>query len=140
MAITVQNGQTCLEKRGMDERHNEITRSDYNIENQYGPTHKDALSDGDAQGKGTGHGGHTHYLPDCTKPTTRIDYSNFDTENGGNCYDINGRNGVGGRNWSKINSMYTEENPYGANSVDTSANIDDGQYYFGQRIGNATTC
>ena len=49
MAITVQNGQTCLEKRGMDERHNEITRSDYNIENQYGPTHKDALSDGDVQ-------------------------------------------------------------------------------------------
>ena len=30
--------------------------------------------------------------------------------------------------------------PYWANSVDTSANIDDGQYYFGQRIGNATTC
>ena len=71
---------------------------------------------------------------------SQIAVSHFDTENGGNCYDINGRNGVGGRNWSKINSMYTEENPYGANSVDTSANIDDGQYYFGQRIGNATTC
>ena len=34
MANTVQNGQTCLEKRGMEERHVEITRSDYNIENQ----------------------------------------------------------------------------------------------------------
>ena len=32
MANTVQNGQTCLEKRGMEERHVEITRSDYNIE------------------------------------------------------------------------------------------------------------
>lgn len=32
MATTVQNGQTCLEKRGMEERHEEITRSDYNIE------------------------------------------------------------------------------------------------------------
>ena len=39
MASTVENGQTCLEKRGMEERHQEITRSDYNIENQYGPTH-----------------------------------------------------------------------------------------------------
>ena len=79
MATTVQNGQTCLEKRGMEERHEEITRSDYNIENQYGATHKDALSDGDAQGKGSGSGGHTHYLPDCNKPTGTIDYSNFDT-------------------------------------------------------------
>lgn len=35
MANTVQNGQTCLEKRGMEERHQEITRSDYNIENRY---------------------------------------------------------------------------------------------------------
>lgn len=61
MATTIQNGQTCLEKRGMEERHTEITRSDYNIENQYSATHKDALSDGDAQGKGTGHGGHTHF-------------------------------------------------------------------------------
>ena len=47
MASTVENGQTCLEKRGMEERHEEITRSDYNIENQYGPTHPDAISDGD---------------------------------------------------------------------------------------------
>ena len=77
MANTVQNGQTCLEKRGMEERHEEIVRSDYNITNQYGPTHQDALSDGDAQGKGTGHGGHTHFLPNCQLPTTQINYSNF---------------------------------------------------------------
>ena len=136
MAITVQNGQTCLEKRGMDERHNEITRSDYNIENQYGPTHKDALSDGDVQGKGTGHGGHTHYLPDCTKPTTRITYSNFDTENGGGSYDIKGRNGISGRERAMATSMYNKENQYGPNLIDTSANINDGQYFIGQQIGN----
>ena len=52
------NGQTCLEKRGMTERHEEIARSDYNIENQYSATHKDAISDGDTKGKGTNHGGH----------------------------------------------------------------------------------
>ena len=42
--------QSCLEKRGMEERHTEINRSDYNINDQYSATHPDALSDGDIQG------------------------------------------------------------------------------------------
>ena len=135
MASTVQNGQTCLEKRGMEERHEEITRSDYNIENQYGPTHPDAISDGDPQGKGTGHGGHTHFLPDCTKPTTTINYSNFDSENGGGYYDIKGRNGISGRERALAISLYNKEIQYGPTLVDTSANVADGQYYVGQQIG-----
>lgn len=130
------NGQTCLEKRGMEERQQEITRSDYNIENPYGATHKDAMSDGDAQGKGTGHGGHTHYLPDCNKPTGTIDYSNFDTVNGGGEYDIEGRNGISGRKRAMATSLYNQENQYGPTSVDTSANINDGQYFVGQQIGS----
>ena len=138
MASTVQNGQTCLEKRGMEERHEEITRSDYNIENQYGPTHPDAISDGDPQGKGTGHGGHTHFLPDCTKPTTTINYSNFDSENGGGYYDIKGRNGISGRERALAISLYNKEIQYGPTLVDTSANVADGQYYVGQQIGQKT--
>lgn len=138
MASTVQNGQTCLEKRGMEERHEEITRSDYNIENQYGPTHPDAISDGDPQGKGTGHGGHTHFLPDCTKPTTTINYSNFDSENGGGYYDIKGRNGISGRERALAISLYNKEIQYGPTLVDTSANVAEGQYYFGQQIGQKT--
>ena len=139
MASTVENGQTCLEKRGMEERHEEITRSDYNIENQYGPTHPDAISDGDPQGKGTGHGGHTHFLPDCTKPTTTINYSNFDSENGGGYYDIEGRNGISGRKRAMATSLYNKEVQYGPTLVDTSANVADGQYYVGQQIGQKTT-
>lgn len=135
---TVENGQTCLEKRGMEERHQEITRSDYNIEDQYGPTHKDAISDGDAQGKGTGHGGHTHFLPDCTKPTNMINYSNFDSENGGGYYDIEGRNGISGRKRALATSLYNKEIEYGPKLVDTSKNVADGQYYFGQQIGQKT--
>jgi hypothetical protein len=138
MASTVENGQTCLEKRGMEERHQEITRSDYNIEDQYGPTHKDAISDGDAQGKGTGHGGHTHFLPDCTKPTNMINYSNFDSENGGGYYDIEGRNGISGRKRALATSLYNKEIEYGPKLVDTSKNVADGQYYFGQQIGQKT--
>ena len=127
MANTVINGVTCLETRGMEERHVEIARSDYNREDQYGPTHKDALSDGDAKGKGTGHGGHTAWLPDCTLPTTYINYSNFDTENGGDIYDIEGRNDIGGRKRAMASSMYNKENPYGASLVDTTASRNDGQ-------------
>jgi hypothetical protein len=123
----------------MEERHQEITRSDYNIENQYSATHQDAVSDGDAQGKGTLHGGHTHFLPDCTKPTSQINYSNFDTENGGGYYDIKGRNGISGRERAMAISIYNKENPYGANLVNTTKNVDDGQYFVGQQIGQKTT-
>lgn len=125
--------QSCLEKRGMDERHVEIVRSDYNIEDQYSATHSDAISNGDTQGKGTGHGGHTHFLPDCNKPTGMIDYSNFDTKNGGGCYDINGRNGIGGRNYAMAVSMYNNETPYSAALVETDQNVADGQYQVGYR-------
>lgn len=120
--------QSCLEKKAIEERHNEIVRSDYNIENQYSSTHKDALSDGDAQGKGTGHGGHTAYLPDCNKPSTTIDYSNFDTTNGGGLYDIEGRNDIGGRKRAIASSLYNSENQYSANLVNTEINVNDGQY------------
>jgi hypothetical protein len=132
----LENGQTCLEKRGMDERGEEIKRSDYSAENPYGPTHPDAISDGDPKGKGTGHGGHNDWLPDCTKPTNMIDYSNFDTFDGGGEYDIYGRNDVGGREKSVARSMYNYERPYGADLVNTIQNVADGQYYVGQTIKN----
>lgn len=134
---TYENGQSCLEKRGIDERENEISRSDYNAKDPYGPTHPDAMSDGDPQGKGTGHGGHTAWQPDCTKPTNMIDYSNFDTFSTedhtiGGLYDIKGRNDVGGREKSMASSMFNHERPYGAELVNTTENVLLGQYQFGQ--------
>lgn len=124
--------QTCLEKFGINERHDEITRSDYNIENAYGPTHKDALSDGDAQGKGTG-GGHTHWLPSCDGgvPSNRINYSNFSTspeDQIGGLYDIEGRGDFPGRKTQIARSLYNYENTYGSTSVDTTQNQADGQF------------
>ena len=119
--------QSCLEKRGIEERNAEIVRSDYNIEDQYSATHKDALSNGDAQGKGTNHGGHTHSLPDCTKGPM-IDYSNFDTTHGGGAYDIDGRNDIGGRNKNVAFNLYNATRPYGANLINTELNLKQGQY------------
>ena len=119
--------QTCLEKRGIPARASALTRNDYNINDQYSNTHPDALSNGDPQGKGTGSGGHTHSVPNCDLPSTMIDYSNFDTENGGGQYDIEGRNEIGGRNRLMTINIYNKENQYGPALVDTSLNVADGQ-------------
>ena len=129
----LENGQTCLENRGIDEREKELARSDYNQNNQYSEGHPDAISDGDPLGKGTQHpGGTKDILPDCSKPLNMIDYSNFDTFNGGGSYDIQGRNGIGGRERSLARSLYNAENQYGANLVNTSENVAQGQYVVGQ--------
>lgn len=118
--------QTCLEVKGISARNESLVRNDYTRVDEYSAIHSDALSNGDPQGKGSGHGGHTHSVPDCTKPSS-IDYSNFDTENGGGLYDIAGRNGVGGRTFLKNISVYNENYEYGANLVDTTLNVQDGQ-------------
>ena len=119
----VKNGQTCLELYSIEERNNEVGRSDYSANDPYGATHKDALSDGDIQGKGTGHGGHSYWLPSCSNlaNSTKFDYSNFDTFNGGNCID------VAMREKNLVRSLYNADNDYNT-SIDTSANRADGQY------------
>ena len=121
--------QTCLEKNAISKRQEELVRNDYTRFDEYSETHPDALSNGDPQGKGSGYGGHTHSVPNCDLPKGMIDYSSIDTrsENIGGSYDINGRNGIGGRNFLKAISLYNEENEYGINSVDTTLNIEDGQ-------------
>ena len=119
--------QTCLEKKGIEARNEALVRNDYTRVDEYWAGHPDALATGDPLGKGTGHGGHTHSVPDCNKPSS-IDYSNFDTsDRAGGLYDIAGRNGIGGRTFLKNISVYNEEFEYGANLVDTSLNVADGQ-------------
>jgi hypothetical protein len=113
--------QTCLEKEGIEARGKALVRNDYAENIEYSALHSDAIGNGDPLGKGTGIGGHTHSTPDCSKPSS-INYSNFDTANGGGLYDIEGRNGVGGRRFLMNISKYNSENEYGAHLVDTSAN------------------
>lgn len=120
--------QSCLEKKGIESRQEHLVRSDYNKEDSYSATHKDAISDGDVFGKGTQSGGHGHWLPDCTKSKTEIDYSNFDTTQGGGLYDIEGRNGIGGRERLINYCLYNQENEYSAKLIDTTENQHDGQY------------
>lgn len=117
--------QSCLEKQSISERNEEIVRNDYNKEDQYSVTHKDALADGDSQGKGTGSAGHGHYLPNCNGPIGMIDYSNFVTSpdcGAGNNDDNEARNKAMTR------SLYNPGNAYTITSVVTDANRQDGQY------------
>ena len=64
------NNQSCLEVKGIEKRQEGLVRNDYTKNDEYSQIHPDAISNGDPLGKGTGHGGHTHYLPDCTLPST----------------------------------------------------------------------
>lgn len=125
--------QTCLEKNGINARHDQTVRSDYNIENEYSSVHKDAISDGDAQGKG--HPtvkGHTHWTPSCDGTANNmIKYDNFATSPSdqiGGKFDIDGYMGRPGRKEQMTRSIYNYQEPYGPTSVDTSANVNDGQY------------
>lgn len=125
---TITNGQTCLEARGIDERNKEILRGDYSENNEYSSKHKDALSDGDAFGKGTGSNGPSFLLPDCTSEIGVMNYSNFDTTAGGGLYDIEGKDGVGGRIRCLSHSLYNSTTQYTTNLISTAENVAQGQY------------
>ena len=124
--------QSNLEVKAIDARHTQTVRSDYNKQDVYSETHEDAISNPEdvnkALGKGTNSGGHQHYTPDLSKSSLTYNYSNLDTSNGGGAYDIHGRNENGGRNRLISINIYNKNNAYGPDSVDTSANIDEGQY------------
>lgn len=130
MATQSFNTESCLQKRGIEERSNEIVRNDYQRhDNEYSAIHSDALSNGDPLGKGTGHGGHSAWLPNCDGPMGIINYSNFDTFNGGGQYDIEGRNGVGGRERAMASSLYSNTNQYNVAAICAGLDQIDGQYY-----------
>jgi hypothetical protein len=123
--------QTNLEKKAIERRQVELVRSDYNKTEEYDKSHEDAKSDASRVdkplGKGTAHEGHTHYRPDYSKSQTLIDYSNFDTFNGGGSYDIHGRNEIGGRNRLVSYNIYGPNNSYLDEPIDMSLNIAEGQ-------------
>lgn len=119
--------QSCLEILSIKERHDEIIRNDYSREDPYNAQHKDALADGDSQGKGTGAGGTRHWLPDCGSfmGVSTFRFDDFDTapsSHAGNGDDNKARNE------SFVRSLYTAENNYYDRVLDTSANVREGQY------------
>ena len=128
--------QSCLEEKGIEAREYELSKSKYGFtpNDQYSANHPNALSDGDALGKGTKKEGHGCILPDCSKAhfekTLGIlvpgpESDNFNTKEGGGLYDIKGRTneGVeGGRERSMAMSKYNENNPYPPKDLSTDKN------------------
>lgn len=119
--------QSRLESEAIDKRHELEVISDYQKNtNEYSEQHEDALSNGDPQGKGTGIS-MGYSIPGQTT-NKGINYANIATNSGGGLYDIEGRNGIGGRKYLKTINMYNSENSYGVDSVDTSKNAAEGQF------------
>lgn len=124
--------QTRLEQEGIQARKEQTIKNDfskngeiYNEENDLALSHDDELH---PLGKGSGHGGHTHVVPNRRASKTAIDRSQFDTERGGGSYDIFGMNDAGGRKRSTMINLYSANYQYNENSIDTSKNIEDGQW------------
>ena len=119
--------QSRLESEAIDKRHELEVISDYQKNtNEYNEQHKDALSNGDPQGKGTGVS--MGYSVPGQTTNKGINYTNIATNSGGGLYDIEGRNGIGGRRYLETINMYNAENSYGVDSVDTSKNVAEGQF------------
>jgi hypothetical protein len=128
--------QSNLEKIGIERRNEyELVRNDIKKSKPYDVDHDTAVwHEGDITkplGKGTRSDGHQHSIPQAYNELTKNQIRpQLDTENGGGAYDINGRPGVGGgRKWLQIINLYDKDNQYGVNSIDTSANIEDGQIF-----------
>ena len=117
--------QSPLEIKGFEKREDLIVRNDYTKNDEYNETHRDAISDGDPQGKGTGHGGHTHWLPNCRGTIGMFNYSNFDTAissgAGNDCDNM-------AREKSLSRSLYNGNYEYSLRIVDTSLNVREGQF------------
>ena len=121
-----------LENFAIVERQTTRQRMVYDgLENVYNASHPNALSTGDLHGKGTGHSGHGHWLPNqqsSISTMNNINYSNFDTADNtglartgaGNLTDYNARIQALNR------QLYGPQNPY--ESIDTSRNRHEGQY------------
>lgn len=129
MATLDKNMQSYLEKEAIDNRREQMARSDYGDDNEYNERNEDALATGDEKGKGTGNfGGHGWIAPDMTKPISQMSPM-FNTEEGGNNCDNAARDVMTQR------SIYGPGREYSIDYVvDTTANRMEGQYDGAERI------
>lgn len=130
---------TCLETRSIAERHEQMARQTYTKEDPYHVGHQDALATGDQNGKGTGSGGHTFYLPDCTLGINDFtkSFNQLDTHpnsGAGNCEDNQARNKAFER------MMYTHLRPYSYMNLDSSRNLAEGQYSVNRQVTRIKKC
>jgi hypothetical protein len=124
--------QTRLEQEGIQARKEQTIKNDFNkngeVYNEESDLVKSHEDESHPLGKGTGGSGHGHRIPNRHASKTAIDRSDFDTERGGGSYDIFGMNDAGGRKRSTMINLYSVNYQYNENSIDTSKNVEDGQW------------
>lgn len=133
-------GQSRLENLSITKRDSLVINNEYDKNDVYNETHKDALSDGDVKGKGNGIS-MGYAIPDTESfsisetgiRTQRMNYSTViakESENSkiGGKMDRDGNPDIpkSGRKGLLTINKYNEENQYGADLIDTKENI--GQY------------
>ena len=106
--------QSCLEKRSITARHEQIVRNDYSAENIYDENHPDARATGDQWGKGTGDNDDlTYEKPDFIPGMNHIiSYKKLNTDpksHAGNNVDNNYREKMTIRNTYSIDKQYCPE-------------------------------
>ena len=115
--------QSRLEQEAIEKREDLLLMNDYQSNDEYNEDHKNAKSDGDIKGKGTGVAPFAYLLPDRNAPKT-IGKTTVNTSSGGSGLDIQQRETL-----LNIN-LYSPINSYGPDSVDTSIIVGKGQYTF----------
>jgi len=134
------NGQTCLEGIAIEQRPLLESKNEYRDSQPYG----DPVAE-----KSTHSGGHGFYLPDCNKAQmigehfqSPIDYSNFDSFNGGSQCDVKGVPTIShsGREGNTGINNYGPLNEYSFNTVNTQLNVADGQYVVGTTVKTPVIC
>lgn len=114
--------QSRLEKEAISFRNDTLILNDYMKDNnEYSENHDDAKWTGDEKGKGVGVSATPYLIPDERGSKTSFTPTLM-TSDGGNLTDHNTRKAL------EIINLYGKDNQYGENSVDTSANVAQGQY------------
>ena len=117
---------SCLETRASRARQELLVKNEYSTVNVYSASHRDAIADSDARGRGTGQGTPQMWLPHCTSQINVFNYSNFITDFTqtliGNSIDTNARD------FAMTHSLYNPTHPYSENTYEMEANALDGIY------------
>lgn len=130
------NKQSNLEKIGLERRNqhelirNDIKKTDaYDSDHDTAKWHEGALDK--PLGKGT-NSGYGHTIPSQYNESSKNNIKHqLNTEEGGGSYDINGHpEKGGGRKFLQSINIYSANNPYGVDGIDTEINIEDGQVIF----------
>ena len=115
--VELTNETTRMTSEGKNARSKQLAGRQYSEKKEYGVNEETYINSDKAplaKGSGTENKGDEFFIPGQGGPKTIK--KQFDTNNGGNVYDINGTGGKSGRNNLMTINKYTPQSFYGVNS------------------------